>query len=94
MNEIKAYECSFCNKYYKKTKKTVEKHEVICFSNPVRKACQTCSNLGLKNKDNFLIDYCHEFGTFMKSFVCECHRWDSLKNIEELIEEQNKQQLQ
>jgi hypothetical protein len=90
MNEIKAYECNFCNKYYKKTKKTVEKHEAICFSNPVRKACQTCSNLGLKNKDNFLVNYCHDFETFMKIFVCECQRWEPKNDFEE----QSKQELQ
>ena len=94
MNEIKAYSCEHCNKYYKKTKKSVENHEEICFANPKRKACQTCSNLGLKNKDNFLVDYCHELGLFMTHFVCECQRWEPKLDIDELIEQQNKQQLQ
>lgn len=90
MNEIKVYSCEHCNKYYKKTRKTVENHEKICFSNPKRKACQTCSNLGLKNKDNFLIDYCHEFESFMNHFVCECQGWEPILDIEELIDTQNK----
>lgn len=94
MNEIKAYSCEHCNRYYKKTKKSVENHEQICFSNPKRKACQTCGNLELRKKDNLLRDYCHEFGTFVEHFVCECQGWEPKINIEELIEYQNKQQLQ
>lgn len=94
MNEIKAYSCEHCNRYYKKTKKSVEKHEEICFSNPKRKACQTCSNLGLKNKGNLLVNYCHEFESFMENLVCECQRWEPKMDIEELIESQSKQQLQ
>lgn len=94
MNEIKAYSCEHCNRYYKKTKKSVENHEQICFSNPKRKACQTCGSLELKKKDNLLSDYCHEFGTFVEHFVCECQRWEPKIDIEELIVIQNKQQLQ
>lgn len=94
MNEIKAYSCEHCNKYYKKTKKSVENHEQICFSNPKRKACQTCGSLELKKKDNFLVDYCHEFGSFISHFVCECQRWEPKVNIEELVEQETKQQLQ
>ena len=94
MKEIKAYSCEHCDKYYKKTKKVVEKHEAICFSNPVRKACQTCDNLGLKKKDNLLVDYCHGFKLFVRGYACECQRWEPKIDFEELIEEQNKQQLQ
>jgi hypothetical protein len=44
MNEIKAYSCEHCNKYYKKTKKSVENHEEICFANPINRACQSCQH--------------------------------------------------
>ena len=49
MKEIKAYQCGYCS-FYRKTKKSVVEHEKICFSNPVRRACQTC-------KFNVEIDY-------------------------------------
>ena len=43
MREIKAFECDFCNKYYKH-KSSVKRHEDRCFKNPQNKACLTCGN--------------------------------------------------
>ena len=43
MKEIKAYQCDYCNKYYKH-KSSAKRHENKCFKNPSNKACLTCGN--------------------------------------------------
>lgn len=50
MKQVIRYKCDFCN-YTKATKKTVLKHEIICFKNPASKSCITCSNF----KTNILL---------------------------------------
>lgn len=44
MKEVTRYVCDHC-KFTRATKKTVEKHEAICFKNPATKSCATCANL-------------------------------------------------
>ena len=48
MKEIKAYQCDYCNKYYKH-KSSAKRHENRCFKNPQNKACLSCGN--------FITDY-------------------------------------
>ena len=48
MKEIKAYECDYCDKYYKH-KGSAKRHEDKCFKNPKVKACLSCGN--------FITDY-------------------------------------
>lgn len=48
MKEIKAYQCDYCDKYYKH-KSSAKRHESRCFKNPQSKACLTCGN--------FITDY-------------------------------------
>ena len=44
MKKITAYECEYgCGKYLK-TKASIIKHEITCFYNPDRKACQSCGH--------------------------------------------------
>lgn len=44
MQEIKAYECEFCNNKIYKLKSSAKKHENKCFANPKNKACRTCKH--------------------------------------------------
>lgn len=48
MKEIKAFQCDYCDKYYKH-KSSAKRHENRCFKNPKVKACLTCGN--------FITDY-------------------------------------
>ncbi len=48
MKEIKAFQCDYCDRYYKH-KSSAKRHENKCFKNPTRKACLTCGN--------FITDY-------------------------------------
>lgn len=48
MKEIKAFQCDYCNKYYKH-KSSAKRHENKCFKNPKNKACLSCRN--------FITDY-------------------------------------
>lgn len=41
MKIIEAYQCEYCRKIAK-TSKTIEQHEIKCFSNPMNKACGSC----------------------------------------------------
>ncbi|MDK9693929.1 MAG: hypothetical protein OEL19_06765 [Sulfurimonas sp.] len=43
MKTITAYQCCYCRKIAK-TPKTIERHEMKCFSNPINKACGSCEN--------------------------------------------------
>lgn len=43
MHEIKAFQCDYCNKYYKH-KSSAKRHENRCFKNPKNKACLSCGN--------------------------------------------------
>lgn len=43
MKEIKAFQCDYCNKYYKH-KSSAKRHENRCFKNPKNKACLSCGN--------------------------------------------------
>ena len=43
MKKVKAYQCDFCNKT-SVHKSTIRGHEKKCFSNPKRRACQSCGN--------------------------------------------------
>lgn len=43
MEEIKAYQCDYCNKY-SISKKYIQAHEKECYHNPITKACATCEN--------------------------------------------------
>lgn len=44
MKKVTRYVCDHC-KYIRAVKKTVEKHEAICFKNPATKSCATCNHL-------------------------------------------------
>lgn len=44
MKKVTRYICDHCG-YIRAAKKTVEKHEAICFKNPATKSCATCKNL-------------------------------------------------
>lgn len=110
MNEIKAYSCEHCNKYYKKTKKSVENHELSCFANPVNRACQSCQhnervsqtvynpfhlgNPGSTDYDTWL-NWCNNYDIELEkgTLKSNCPAWKAKIDIEELIEEQNKQKL-
>lgn len=39
---VKAHACKFRCGFVRAKRKTVENHEVQCFQNPDRRACQTC----------------------------------------------------
>jgi len=43
MKEIKAFQCDYCDKYYKH-KSSAKRHENRCFKNPENKACLSCAN--------------------------------------------------
>lgn len=43
--EVKAWACIFnCGHKVVLKRKTIEKHERTCFSNPARRACKTCKH--------------------------------------------------
>jgi hypothetical protein len=44
MKTITAYKCSYCKKVYQ-IKVLCEKHEPICYSNPITRSCAGCAYL-------------------------------------------------
>ncbi len=86
MKEIKAYQCDYCNKYYKH-KSSAKRHEKICFYNPENRACITCDNF--KTDYDVRYNYCDydekSFDTneeWSKSFQNHCEHWKHRKPIE------------
>lgn len=55
MKTITAYMCEFCGKVYK-TRSGAWKHEKRCFSNPSRRACQTCRHCEQRSLGIFVAD--------------------------------------
>jgi hypothetical protein len=48
--KVTAYSCSFgCKRNLLITKRSMLKHESLCFKNPARKACITCGNFGFED---------------------------------------------
>lgn len=41
---IKMFECEYCHKTLRKTKKGIDNHENKCFYNEATKSCATCEN--------------------------------------------------
>jgi len=66
MNEIKAYACDYCNKYYKH-KSSARRHETRCFKNPQNKACLTCGNFKTDYKD-VKYNYCDYTGRSFQDY--------------------------
>lgn len=57
MKEIIRYKCDYCKKVG--VKKTIEKHEQICFYNPKNEACGSClmfENCDMKDKYKGMIN--------------------------------------
>ena len=50
MRTIVVYQCSYCKKFYKKTERSVIKHERTCFFNPCNHACATCYYKKIKTR--------------------------------------------
>ncbi len=44
MKEIKAFQCSFCERKIVKTKSAIIRHEKTCLKSPQREACLTCDS--------------------------------------------------
>ena len=43
--EVKAYLCAFkCGRHATMQRKTIERHEAICWLNPEARACKTCAH--------------------------------------------------
>lgn len=90
MKEIKAFQCDYCNKYYKH-KSSAKRHENICYRNPQVKACLTCGNFDNARPTMFGGSYCDdymkEFGTNDFNFKYGCGRWKPIEIKEYEIEE-------
>ena len=65
MKLIRAYQCEHCKKIAK-TVKTIQNHEIKCFSNPINKACGSCEKQsicftkGITNCKDYLELYCED----------------------------------
>ena len=53
MQEIKVFQCEYCDKIYK-IKSSCARHEHRCFANPGNKACRTCKH-AIKDSDTVYV---------------------------------------
>ncbi len=51
MKVVTAYRCEHCEKKILISKSGMYKHEAKCFANPVMKACRTCSNYTIFDRE-------------------------------------------
>ena len=82
-DKVKAFICQFrCGKSPAMQSGTVVQHEITCFKNPARKACQTCSN-----DKTYTEPHCQETGEGGRIFECaadgniterqfDCPKWE------------------
>lgn len=88
MKEIKAYQCDYCDKYYKH-KSSARRHEKQCFRNQDNRACLTCGNFDNLETTEYGEPYCHGYEKSMKRFDFKygCVRWTPVEIEEEEIVE-------
>ena len=82
--EVKAYRCKWkCGKRSTTNLKAMLRHEETCFSNPVRRACETCAyNGGKCSEDDYTTTYidCGNYDNASPmidthGIACDCPGW-------------------
>jgi len=80
MEEITAYACDYCRKFYK-SKSSAKRHEKTCYHNPNNRACLTCKHFDNKSLSEFGLPYCYKYQKRMQrfDFKYNCYKWDAIE---------------